>query len=226
MNKRNYIKLTLISLLATICWNSFGQNNENDILSNNEKFDNYIYTNIHYPLIDFVNNIEGTAVYKYELDSVYKIHQLNVVHSSGSSTLDMEGKRLIYSIPKQDNQYPKSEISVDFRIVDNKIYNESDVLENPPQFPGGEAEMSKFISRNLQFPPEVTDSSIQGTIICGFVVEKDGSICTVEIIRPLDNCIDAEAMRVIKRMPKWKTGKINGKPVRVYCIIPIIIKLA
>ncbi len=98
MNKRIYTKLTVIFLLLTIYWNSFGQNNENEIFSNKEKFENYIYTNIHYPLIDFVNNIEGTAVYKYELDSVNKIYQLNIVQTSGSNTLDMEGKRLIYSI--------------------------------------------------------------------------------------------------------------------------------
>ena len=63
-------------------------------------------------------------------------------------------------------------------------------------------------------------------LVCGFIVEKDGSIVTVEIIRPLDRYIDAEAMRVIKRMPKWKTGEIKGKPVRVYCIVPIKIKLS
>ena len=226
MNKRIYTKLTVIFLLLTIYWNSFGQNNENEIFSKKEKFENYIYTNIHYPLIDFVNNIEGTAVYKYELDSVNKIYQLNIVQTSGSNTLDMEGKRLIYSIPRQDNQYYKNEISVDFRIVDNKIYRESDVLENPAEFPGGNAEMFNFISRNLRFPPEAAESSIQGTIVCGFIVEKDGSIVTVEIIRPLDRYIDAEAMRVIKRMPKWKTGEIKGKPVRVYCIVPIKIKLS
>jgi protein TonB len=152
--------------------------------------------------------------------------RLNIVHSSGSNTLDMEGKRLLYSIPRQDNQYPKNELSIDFKIADNKIYRTSDVLENPTEFPGGDAEMLKFISKNLHFPPEAAESSIQGTVICGFIVEKDGSIGTVEIIRPLDRYIDAEAMRVIKRMPKWKTGKINGKPVRVYCIVPIKIKLS
>lgn len=226
MNKRIYTKLSIISLLLTIYLNSFGQNNENEIFTNKDKFESYIYTNIHYPLIDFVNNIEGTAVYKYELDSVYKIYKLNIVRSSGSNRLDMEGERLIYSIPRQDNQYPKNEISVDFRIVENKIYSESDVLKNPPEFPGGKSELLKFISENLQFPPEAAESSIQGTIICGFIVEKDGSIGAVEIIRPLDRYVDAEAMRVIKRMPEWKAGEIKGKPVRVYCIVPIKIKLS
>jgi hypothetical protein len=224
MNKRIYIKLIVIFLLLTIYLNSFGQKNENDIFSNKKKFENFIYTNIHYPLIDFVNNVEGSAVYKFELDSIYKVYQLNIVHSSGSNTLDIEGKRLLYSIPRQDNQYPKNEISVDFKIADNKIYRISEVLDNPPEFPGGNTEMLNFISRNLQLPPEIAESSIQGIIICGFIVEKDGSIETVEIIKPLYRYVDAEAMRVIKRMPKWKTGEINGKPVRVYCIVPIKIE--
>lgn len=225
MNKRIYIRLTFFVLLLTIYWNSFGQNNKNNIFSNKERLENFIYTNIHYPLIDFVNNIEGTTVYKYELDGVNKIYQLNIVRSSGSTTLDMEGKRILCSIPIQDNRYPMNEITVEFKIADNKIYRTSEVFDNPPKFPGGNAEMFKFISRNLQFPPEAAETSIQGTIVCGFIIEKNGSIETIEIIRSLDKYLDAEAMRVIKRMPKWKSGEINGKPVRVYFVLPIKIKL-
>jgi len=225
MDIGKFPKLILTISMITICMNGIGQNNNNVIFSEKGKFEDFVYTNTHYPLIDFINNIEGTVVYKYELDSIYKTYQFKIVHSSGSNTLDQEGIRLLYLIPRQDNKYPTSEISINFKLADNKIYRISEVLEDPPEFPGGEAKMMKFIAQNLHYPPEAADVSIQGKIICGFVVEKDGSIGTVEIVRPLDRSFDAEAMRVIKRMPNWKTGKIKGKPVRVYCIVPIKIKL-
>jgi len=225
MDIGKFPKLILTISMITICMNGIGQNNNNVIFSEKGKFEDFVYTNTHYPLIDFINNIEGTVVYKYELDSIYKTYQFKIVHSSGSNTLDQEGIRLLYLIPRQDNKNLTHEISINFKLADNKIYRTSEALESSPEFPGGEAEMLKFIVRNLHFPPEAADMSIQGTIICGFVVEKDGSIGTIEIVRSLDNNIDAEAMRVIKRMPNWKTGKIKGKPVRVYCIVPIKIKL-
>ena len=225
MDIEKFTKLTLTFSMLTICMNGIGQNDSNDIFSEKEKFEDFVYTNTHYPLIDFIDNTEGPAVYKYELDSIYKIYQFKIVHSSGSNTLDWEGIRLLYLMPRQDNKYPTCKISINFKLADNKIYRISEVLEDPPEFPRGEAEMMKFITQNLHYPPEAADMSIQGTIICGFVVEKDGSIGTVEIVRSLDRSFDAEAMRVIKRMPNWKTGKIKGKPVRVYCIVPIRIKL-
>jgi hypothetical protein len=219
------IKLTFFFVILFTCTNVMGQNNDKALFSDKEKFEDFIYTNTHYPLIDFATGTEGVAVFKYESDSIHKTYQLKIVQSSGSSTLDREGKRLLYLIPGQNYGYPEHEISIHFKIEDNKIYSVNAVLENPPVFPGGESEMIKFISKNLEFSPEAAESSIQGTIICGFVVEKDGSIGPVEILSPLDRYVDAEAIRVIKRMPKWEAGKMNGRPVRVYFIIPIKIKL-
>jgi TonB family C-terminal domain len=225
MNIGKFVKLTLTISMLTICMNGIGQNDSNDIFSDKEKFEDFVYTNTHYPIIDLINNMEGTAIYKYDLDSIYKIHQFKIIHSSGSNTLDWEGLRLLYLMPRQDNTYPTREISINFKLADNKIYRESEVLEDPPEFPGGKAEMMRFIAQNLHYPPEAVEMSIQGRIFCGFVVEKDGSIGSIEIVRSLDHLFDAEAMRVIKRMPNWITGKINGKPVRVYYIVPIRIQL-
>lgn len=224
MNIGKITKLALSFSMLTICINGIAQNDSNNIFSDKEKFENFIYINTHYPLIDFVGNKEGTAVYKYELDSIFKIHQLKIIHSSGSNTLDWEGERLLYLMRIQNNKYPTHEISINFKLADNKIYRMSDVLENPPQFQGGETKIIEFIAKNLHYPPEAADMSIQGRIICGFVVEKDGSIQIVEILKSLDQSFDAEAMRVVKRMPEWKPGKIDGKPVRVYCTVTMRIR--
>lgn len=101
----------------------------------------------------------------------------------------------------------------------------SDALDSAPDFLGGNAEILKFISQNLYCPPEGTEIAIQGRVVCGFVIEKDGSINIIEVIRPLVHWFDAEAMRVIKRMPPWIVGKKDGKPVRVYFILPVKINL-
>jgi len=200
-----------------------GQNRDNDILSDSTKFAEYIYINMHYPLMDFINNIEGTAVYKFDFDSITGIKDIKIVNSSGSSSLDREGRRLLWQIPK-GNEYPTHEISINFKLADNKIYNASEITEKP-EFPGGDKELLKFLSQNFNWPPEGQEMGIQGRIICGFIVEKDGTINIVEIVSPLEHWFDAEAMRVIKRMPQWTAGKKEGKSVRVYYMLPIIVKL-
>ena len=211
-------KSLFILSISTFCVNISGQVCENDIFSDSTKLAEYVYINMHYPLIDFVNNVEGTAVYKYEIDSILKTNNLEIIHSSGSKTLDMEGKRLLSTIPIKEKRYPKHEITISFKLEDNKIYDDVDEM---PEFEGGYEEAIKFISKNLNFPLEYGETTVTGRIYCGFIIEKDGSIGSIEILNPLDKYVDAEAIRAIKRMSKWKVGKMNGKPVRVYYIFPI-----
>lgn len=218
-------KSSFVLSMLIIGMNAMGQNRNNDILSDSAKLAEYIYINTYYPLIDLINNVEGTTVYKFEIDSITGIKKIEIVNSSGSGSLDREGRRLLWQIPIQGNEYPTHEISINFKLSDNKIYEVSEVLENIPEFPGGNAEIVKFISQNFNWPREAAEMGIQGSIICGFVIEKDGSINIVEVVRPLQHWFDAEAIRVIKRMPKWTAGKKDGKPVRVYFIVPIRIQL-
>lgn len=208
--------------MLMFCVNIAGQDSNKNILSDSILFMDYVYNNMHYPLIDLVNNVEGTAVYKYWSTT----RQIDIIRSSGSHSLDREGERLLRTIPMQVDDWPSQEISINFKLVDNKIYSLSDELEENPEFPGGITQLGQFISTNLKWPPEGSEMSIQGTIICGFIIEKDGSIGMVEIVRPLERYFDAEAARVIMRMPKWKPGKKDGKPVRVYYLVPMRIGLS
>jgi TonB family protein len=219
-------KYYFVLSMLMICMKATGQNQDNEVLLDSVIFAEYIYLNMHYPLMDLINNVEGTAVYKFEIDRGIKT--IKIVRSSGSSSLDREGIRLLWQVPKQGDEYPKHEILINFRLADNKIYETSELFGlggEMPEFPGGNAEMAKFLSQNLHYPLEAAEMSIAGSIVCGFVVEKDGSINIVEVIRPLHHWFDAEAMRVIKRMPKWTAGKKDGKIVRVYFILPVKINL-
>ena len=98
-------------------------------------------------------------------------------------------------------------------------------VEQMPEFPGGEAEMILYISKNIQYPQEAKEKGVQGKVFVGFVVEKDGSISNVRNLRGVDSELDAEAMRVVESMPKWKPGMHRGEPVRVSYQIPIHFKL-
>ena len=99
------------------------------------------------------------------------------------------------------------------------------IVEEMPKFPGGEAELFHYISKNIHYPQEAKEKGIQGRVFIGFIIEKDGSVSNVRNLRGIDSELDAEAKRVVESMPKWKPGKHNGEFVRVSYQIPILFKL-
>ena len=100
------------------------------------------------------------------------------------------------------------------------------VVESMPEFPGGQQALFKYLSDNVKYPVIAQENGIQGRVICQFVVNKDGSIVDVEVVRSGgDPSLDKEAVRVIKSMPKWKPGKQRGKAVRVKYTVPVNFKL-
>lgn len=102
-----------------------------------------------------------------------------------------------------------------------KIMNGTDrKVERMPEFPGGNKELMKFINKNLKYPVSDSDEKLQGTVIVGFVVEKDGKIRNAKIVKSVHPLSDAEALRVIRLMPDWIPGIQYGKTVRVFFTLP------
>ena len=99
------------------------------------------------------------------------------------------------------------------------------IAEEMPKFPGGEQAMIKFVAENINYPQEAKDKEIAGRVFVSFVVEKDGSVSNVKVVRGIGGGCDEEAARVIKGMPKWKPGMQKGKPVRVNYMMPVFFKL-
>lgn len=95
------------------------------------------------------------------------------------------------------------------------------VVENAPAFPGGDLGRMKFLQDNIKYPIMAKESGIQGTVYVTFVVERNGSVTDVKILRGIGGGCDEEALRVVKNMPKWEPGKQRGKPVRVQFNMPI-----
>lgn len=99
------------------------------------------------------------------------------------------------------------------------------VVEKMPQFPGGEIELLKFLSRNISYPQIAREANIQGIVHAQFVVEKNGKVSGIKILRGIGGGCDEEAMRVLRMMPDWSPGKQRGIPVRVAFNIPVSFKL-
>lgn len=108
---------------------------------------------------------------------------------------------------------------------DEGDYGEEDVfqvVEDMPTFPG---DINKWLGKNVKYPVIAQENNIQGRVTVQFVIEKDGSITDVKVLRGVDPSLDKEAVRVVKSMPKWKPGKQRGKPVRVSYTVPINFRL-
>lgn len=98
-------------------------------------------------------------------------------------------------------------------------------VEQPAEFPGGQAAMMKWLSNNIRYPEAAQQNGISGRVVVKFVVERDGSVSAPTIVKGVDRELDQEALRVVKRMPKWQPGKNNGQPVRSYFNLPVTFRL-
>ena len=140
----------------------------------------------------------------------------------------------------EDDSPVKTEQPVEKKIINTitikkELYNETDddeleledldfewdVVQQMPSFPGGEKNLFKFLKNNTDYPEISRQNGRQGKVIASFVVEKDGSISDIKILKGVDQYIDQESIKVIKAMPKWKPGKQMGKKVRVRQILPL-----
>ncbi len=112
---------------------------------------------------------------------------------------------------------------VEEEVVEQEIFQ---IVEEMPSYPGGEKALLEYVAKNIKYPQIARETGIQGRVFVGFVVEPDGSVSNVKILRGIGGGCDEEAMRVIKSLAKWKPGKQRGKAVRVSYQIPVVFKLA
>lgn len=104
------------------------------------------------------------------------------------------------------------------QFTDNKVYESVEVM---PEFPGGQAELLKFVAKSIKYPTEAQRRGAQGRVIVKFVVETNGSISNIHVVKGIDPLLDAEAIRVCTTMPTWAPARQEGKAVRCYYTIPV-----
>lgn len=106
--------------------------------------------------------------------------------------------------------------------VTNKVF---DVVEQMPSFPGGQGALMSYLANNIKYPVVAQENGVQGRVVVSFVVERDGSITDVKVVRSVDPSLDREATRVVRGMPHWNPGKQNGSAVRVKYNVPVAFRL-
>lgn len=144
--------------------------------------------------------------------------ELNVIEDDAESDKEMDM-----------STFARQEEATNIEITPVKIEEEEEedeqeifqVVENDPEFPGGVEAMYKYLAQNIKYPQLARENNITGRVYVTFVVEKDGSVTGVRVMRDIGGGCGAEAVRVVKSMPKWKPGKQRGKAVRVQYNLPV-----
>lgn len=118
-------------------------------------------------------------------------------------------------------EYVKPEV-IEEEVVEQEIFT---IVETMPSFPGGQEKLMHYLATNIKYPQIARESNVQGRVYLSFVVEPNGSVSNVKVLRGIGAGCDEEAMRVVKAMPKWSPGKQRGKAVRVSYNLPVNFKL-
>jgi protein TonB len=118
----------------------------------------------------------------------------------------------------QNTEAPPVKVEEEKEEEEQKIFT---IVENDPEFPGGMDALYKYLAENIKYPQLARDNGITGKVFVTFVVERDGSIANVKLLRDIGGGCGAEAIRVVKSMPKWNPGKQRGKAVRVQFNLPV-----
>lgn len=131
-----------------------------------------------------------------------------------------------------EDNIPTAPVNVNMHVVPVQVVEEEpveqeifEVVENMPEFPGGNAALMQYLAKNINYPTIAQENGTQGRVIIQFVVNQDGSIVDAKVARSVDPYLDKEALRVINAMPKWKPGMQRGKPVRVKFTVPVMFRL-
>ena len=209
----------------------------------------YVAENIKYPQAAKDKNISGRVFVGFVIEKDGSVSNVKVVRGIGGGC-DEEAARVIKEMPKWKPGMQKGKpvrvnymMPIFFKLDDgqpaksvkkekasnpdmtpdkNGVYQ---IVEEMPEFPGGVEALMDYVAKNVVYPQEAMDKEISGRVFVSFVIEKDGSVNEVKVMKGIGGGCDDEAVRVIKAMPKWKPGKQEGKPVRVSYMMPITFKL-
>ncbi len=195
----------------------------------NKALYSFIAKNIVYPLKAAENGISGKVITQFVVEEDGEMSDVQVVRGVHPD-LDKEAIRVVKIMPKwvpgkqkEKNVRVKYTLPIVFALnTTQKVY---DKVDTPPQFVGGNKAMYDFIAKNIVYLPKAAENGISGKVITQFVVEEDGAISDVQVVRGVHPDLDKEAIRVVKIMPKWVPGKQKEKNVRVKYTLPIIFSL-
>ena len=156
------------------------------------------------------------------LDDKWFLHDLYFMDGTEVESMEVaDADDILFDADDTVIEIVEPEVSLDEAVDDDVVFK---VVEIMPSFPGGDSALMRYLAENVRYP--AITSAVQGRVIVQFIVEKDGSISNVEVMRTSgEECLDREAVRVVRAMPKWTPGKQRGKLVRVQYTVPINFRL-
>ncbi len=206
-----------------------------------EAFYQYLAKNLKYPAEAVKKNVQGRAILTFVIEKDGSLTDIKVVRGLGSGT-DEEAVRVLKASPKwnpgvQNKRKVRVQYSVPInfsmdkgtKIGATKSTNDTGVyskVDQAPEFPGGVTAFGKWLGANVKYPKDAREKNIQGRVIVAFVIEEDGSLNDLRVLRGVSSDIDQEALRVMASSPTWLPGKVDGKPVKVTYSVPINFVLA
>ncbi|MDP4189159.1 MAG: energy transducer TonB [Bacteroidota bacterium] len=199
--------------------------------------------NMHYPEQALSNNKSGTVRVGFIVEKDGTLRKVRIVKSAGKE-LNKEAIQIVQKMPKWKSGELNGEkipVYVVFPIPYTKNSEKQDSLsflnsktkhispddqpftfvEHMPEFPGGENALKNFLAENVHYPVSALEHDIQGTVVLRFIVEIDGTLSKVQVLKSVGGGCDEEAIRIVKLMPNWVPGKLYEKNVRVYFVLPI-----
>jgi TonB family protein len=207
-------------------------------------FEKFLAQTIKYPAEAVKNKVQGRSIITFIIEKDGSLTDLKVVRALGNGT-DEEAIRALQASPKwkpgkQNGHTVRVQYTVPVSFVLDKNNKSAAVIskeqlgdksvftavEQVPAFPGGEAGFSKFTSATIKYPKAAREANVQGRVVASFIVEKDGSLTDIKVIRGIGYGADEETVRMLRTSPNWKPGMQNGKPVRVAYSVPINFALA
>lgn len=188
--------------------------------------------NIKYPVAAERHGIQGRVVVQYIVMPDGILDSIKVMNSVDPS-LDKEAVRVVKAMPKWNPGLKDGKpvmvryiLPVSFSLSNEKQKPNEKPNVSRPSFPDGKDALSKFIADSIKYPAVAKKKGIQGRVYIGFYVEADGSLTEIDVLAPLDPEIDAEAMRIVKSMPRWIPAKDKeGKAVKAHYTLPVTFRL-
>ncbi len=223
-------------------WESTIQDRMPSFPGGTKAWQEYIVSTLKNPPLAKSNNVQGNVIVKFTVEKDGSLGEIKVLRGIGSGadeeairvikqspkwipgTIDGKPARVTFTVPINFGGKNPIQMGAGREVPDGVFdFSTAEVL---PEFEGGQAGWGKYLSENLKYPEQARKDSISGRVIMGFIVEKDGTLSDIKVLRGVDGGLDEEAVRVLKNSPKWKPGKIlDGSPVRVAYTMPIFFKL-
>lgn len=207
-------------------FNNKSNNNEWDIVLKPANTEGKGGGNIVIPIsklgLSFSYNITANGSIYIKIDNV-KMKEEKITWQTNPDGVILED--LFFQLQSDSLKYDEL---VNWNPNEESVYNEVneiDKVDEKPSFPGGESAMKSYLNSNVKYPDVAQENGVQGRVIVESIIEKDGSMSDVKVIRSVDPSLDREALRVVKAMPKWTPAKLKGIPVRTKCTTPVVFRL-